>query len=104
MLRDPNMVAMTNVRWRATRALGEIGTRDDLPFLEQLSRDDSLEVINFWGPIFEMINGQYVNNTGSRMAPIREESDPAWKTARRMFPIREAARQAMQAIKQRFAE
>jgi len=104
MLRDPNMVAMTNVRWRATRALGEIGTRDDLPFLEQLSRDDSLEVINFWGPIFEMINGQYVNNTGSRMAPIREESDPAWKTARRMFPIREAARQAMQAIKQRFPE
>jgi hypothetical protein len=94
------MMSMTNMRWQATRALGGIGTREDIPFLEQLSGEDPLEIISFHGPIFEMVNGQYVN-TGSRMAPIRDESDPAWETARRMFPIREAARQAMQAIEQR---
>ncbi|MGE5295461.1 MAG: HEAT repeat domain-containing protein [Solirubrobacterales bacterium] len=104
ILRDPNMVAMTNVRHQATRALGDIGTREDLPFLEQLFREDPLEIISFHGPIFEMVNGQYVNNTGSRMAPIREESDPAWKTARRWFPIRAAASQAIQAIKRRLPE
>jgi len=100
LLRDPLMVSMTNMRNQAARALGIIGTREDIPFLEQRVRDDPLEIVDFHGPIFEMVNGQYVN-TGPRMAPIVPESDPAWKTARRWYPIRGAATQAIRAIEQR---
>lgn len=97
VLLDPTMLSRTSLRCEAARALGVIGTRDDIPFLEELIRDDPLEIVDFHGPIFEMVNGQYVN-TGSRSAPIRPESDPSWKTARRWYPVREAATQAIQAI------
>jgi HEAT repeat protein len=100
LLQDPLMLSMTNIRRQAARALGIVGTSDDIPFLEQLVRDDPLEIVDFHGPAFEMVNGQYVS-TGARMAPIRPESDPAWKTARRVFPVRAAAHQAIQAIKKR---
>lgn len=102
VLLDPNMVVMTNMRCQAARALGIIGTKEDIPFLEQLVRDDPLEIVDFHGPIFEMVDGQYVN-TGPRMAPIRPESDPSWKMARRWFPVREAATQAMRAIEKKLS-
>jgi len=102
MLQDPSVASLTNMRWHGIRALGGIGTKEDIPFLERLSKEDPLEIVDFNGPIFEMVNGRYVN-TGSRMATIKVESDPAWMTARRSYPIREVATQAMQAIEKRLA-
>jgi len=100
LLREPRMVARITIRGHAARAMGIIGTKEDIDFLEQLSQDDPLEVINFHGPVFEMVNGQYVN-TGPQMPPIKPKEDPAWATARRSHPVRDRAREAIRAIKMR---
>src|SRR4030042_1765433 len=42
-------------------------------FLCELTETDSLEVNNFYGPTFELLNV----NTSERIAPIREGSDPS---------------------------
>ncbi len=100
LLREPRMVARITIRGHAARAMGVIGTKDDIDFLEQLSQDDPLEVINFHGPVFEMVNGQYVN-TGPRMPPMKPKEDPAWATVRRSYPVRDQAREAIRAIQKR---
>jgi len=101
LLMDSQMTARTSLRYGAARALGYVGTKDDLPFLEQLSKEDPLEMVDFGGPVVAMVDGQYVNR-GSDAAPAMPQEDPAWKRARRSYPIRGAALLAIRQIEERY--
>ena len=100
-LKDAKMQTMTLMRLSALRAFEATGTVDDLVFLQEMAQTDPLEVWNFGGPLFEMIDGRLVN-TGERMAPVPAKTDPRWSGPNSSsYPVRSEAQRAMKLIKDR---
>jgi HEAT repeat protein len=99
-LKDAKTQTMTMMRSSALHAFEATGTVDDLAFLQEMAQTDPLEVWDFGGLIFEMIDGKLIN-TGERMAPVPAETDPRWSKARRYYPVRSEAERAIKRIKAR---
>lgn len=98
-LKDSKARTMTLMRCSALQAFEVVGTVDDLPFLQGIAETDSLEVVDFGGPLFEILDGKIVN-TGERMRPIPVKTHPNWSRARG-YPVRSAAKRAIEAIEKR---
>jgi hypothetical protein len=94
ILKDQSIKERTKLRLSCVMALGEIGTREDIPFLKYISENDTYEFLIRGGPVLEKVDGVIVNNTGERSVAIRDEivNIDLWTNARKDYPIREAAR------------
>lgn len=100
IIEDPDMVAMPMMRLLALRAFGRIGNTDDLPFLRRIVETDPLEVADFGGRLYELVNGKVVI-TGNAMGPMLKPSDPWYIKPRRDYPIRGAAQDAIELIERK---
>ncbi len=100
ILQDNSALERTRLRLSGIRALGEIGTQDEIPFLKEISESDTYELLDRGGPLLEKVNGAVINNTGERSLAVQDKllSIDLWANARITYPVRQAAKQAIAQI------
>lgn len=103
-LRDPNAVKLIHMRRLAVGSFAHIGDNGDVKFLQDIAKNDSVEIVDIGGPMVELINGQLMFPS-DRVPDIQFYSvdTKGWSRARShsMFPIRSEAKKTIQFIEEK---
>ena len=100
ILQDHSNLERTMLRLSGFRALGVIGSPEDIPFLKEVSENDTYELLDRGGPLLERLDGKVINNAGERAETVYDEvmEIDLWANARIGYPIRGSARYAIKQI------
>jgi len=103
-IRDPNAMNLIHMRQLAVGSFAHIGDNGDIEFLQDIAKDDSVEIVNLGGPMVELINGQLMFPSDT-VPDIQFYSvdTKRWSRARShsMFPIRKKAKKTIQFIEEK---
>lgn len=103
-LRDPNAMNLIHLRQLAVGSFTRIGDNGDVKFLQDIAKNDPVEIVDIGGPMVELINGQLM--FPSDMVPdiqFYSVDTKGWSRARShsMFPIRSEAKKTIQFIEEK---
>jgi len=103
-LRDPNAMNLIHLRQLAVGSFTRIGDNGDVKFLQDIAKNDPVEIVDIGGPMVELINGQLM--FPSDMVPYIQfysVDTKGWSRARSysMFPIRSEAKKTIQFIEEK---
>ena len=103
-IRDPNAMNLIHMRQLAVGSFAHIGDNGDIEFLQDIAKNDSVEIVNLSGPMVELINGQLMFPSDT-VPDIQFYSvdTKKWSKARSrsMFPIRKKAKKTIQFIEEK---
>jgi len=103
-IRDPNAMNLIHMRKLAVGSFAHIGDNGDIEFLQDIAKNDSVEIVNLGGPMVELINGQLMFPSDT-VPDIQFYSvdTKRWSKARSrsMFPIRKKAKKTIQFIEEK---